>query len=359
MKIFYITSSDNLSGGSRQALYTAQGLVERGHELVFFAPHDARLPELAPDMRWRLLPESRRRWGETIAAHLPASGPYVVHAFHNKAVKRAAWWGLFWRRKGAVVAAQRGVVYRPNNPLPYWSPGIDCFMANSEACARVLRDKGVAAGRLHVVYNGIPEERIRPSRPAQAVREELGLAAGDFVFACVANDSANKGAHLLLQALASCKLSEARLILAGVTPETFAPLVAELGLEGRVLMPGHCAHPADFLQLAHAFVLPSLSESMPNTLQEAICMGLPVAASAVGGVPECVRGNGTLIPPGDVEALAAALKLLAEDHPRREAWARGSLELAPLFSMQRKVQRVEAIYARLAEQRLPGARGAA
>lgn len=357
MKIFYVTSSSNLSGGSRQALYTARGLVARGHELIFFAPKDAQLPALAPSLDWQLLPEQRSRWGAAIAKRLPRQEPFVVHAHHNKAVKLAAWWGLFWRRKGAIMAAQRGVIYKPNNPLPYWSPGIDCFIVNSQACANVLRAKGVKSSRLHVIHNGIPPERTRPARPPEAVRGELGLehAADAFIFCCVANDSPNKGAETLLRALALAELPLARLLLLGVTPEKFAPLAAELGLTERVFLPGRREHVADYLQLSQAFVLPSFSESMPNTLQEAVCMGLPVVASDVGGVPECVQGNGMLVPPGDVHALAQALRRLAHDVEQREQWAAASRELAGTFSLENKVRRVENVYASLARQR--GMRG--
>ncbi len=352
MKIFYVTSSSNLSGGSRQALYTAQGLAGRGHELTFFAPHDARLPELDPLLHWHRLPQKRSQWGQAIAAVLRQhGGPFVLHAFHNKAVKQAAWWGLFWRRRGAVVVAQRGVVYKPNNPLPYWSPGIDCFMVNSKACADVLQAKGVGNSRLHVVYNGIPEKRITPLRAAEEIREELNISRNDFLFCCVANDSANKGAALLLQALARADLPDVRLVLAGVTPQTFAPLVAELGLAEQVRLPGHTSHVADYLQTSQAFVLPSLSESMPNTLQEAVCMGLPVVASHVGGVPECVQGNGLLVPPGDVSALAQALRRLALEPETREQWANASRQLAATFCMQRKLDTVETIYAHCMQRR--------
>lgn len=355
MNLIYITSSTNRSGGSRQALYTARGLVRRGHRLVFFAPRGAELPDLAPELDWRELPPARTRWGRAIRTALPQKRPFVLHAFHNKAVKLAAWWGLFLRRQGGVFLAQRGVVYPPNNPLPYWSPGIDCFVANSKACAAVLRRKGVGAGRLRVVYNGIPPERITPRRGPESVLRELGLPQDDprpFLFGCVANDSANKGAPLLLQALA--RLPEGRLLLLGVTPDRIRPLLAELGLEERVSVPGKREDIAEYLQLCRAFVLPSRSESMPNTLQEAICMGLPVVATAVGGVPECVKGNGLLVPPDDVVALAEAMATLRaglEHGAESSGWSAAGRELAGLFSLERKLDRMEALYRELLQRR--------
>jgi glycosyltransferase involved in cell wall biosynthesis len=66
---------------------------------------------------------------------------------------------------------------------------------------------------------------------------------------------------------------------------------------------------------ADAFVLPSPSEGTPRVLVEAMMFGLPLVASRVGGIPDLVREgeNGLLVPPGDAEALAAALLRLADD----------------------------------------------
>lgn len=344
MNIIYVTSSNTASGGSRQALYTAQGLAARGHDLRFFVPTGAALPGLAPHLHWEELPARRSDWGAAISRTLPRNASFVVHAFHNKAVKMAAWQGLFWHGRGGVVAAQRGVIYKPNNPLPYWSPGIDCFVANSQACASVLRAKGVGDKRLHVVYNGIPRERVTPQRSLRAMRGILNLPDQALVFGCVANDSANKGGSLLLRAFAEANIPHARLLLLGVSPDAYAPIAAELGIADRVQLPGKQECVADYLQVCQAFVLPSLSESMPNTLQEAVCMGLPVLASNVGGVPECIQGNGLLLPPGDVRALAQGLARMAGEHEQRAQWAAASRELAALFSMERKVLRMEELY---------------
>ena len=99
------------------------------------------------------------------------------------------------------------------------------------------------------------------------------------------------------------------------------------------------------------FVLPSLSESMPNTLLEAICAGLPVVASNVGGVPELVNGNGLLVPADSVDALADALRSAMADPARRATWAGASRAMAPEFSSTARVDRFETLYRRLLRQR--------
>ncbi|WP_035068811.1 glycosyltransferase family 4 protein [Nitratidesulfovibrio termitidis] len=364
MRILLVTSSSTRSGGARQALYLAEGLLEHGHQVTVFTPPNSTLRTLSDTMPWADLPEAPGRWKATLEAAMPApgQGPCIVQAFHNKAVKRLAWHGLFWRRRGVVCVGYRGVVYRPGNPLTYWSPGLDAFVANSHACAKVLRGMGVGERRLAVIHNGIPAVRLMPGRAADAVRAELDLPAGSTLLGCVAGDKEVKGVDPLLRAFAlACGPNNRQdggphLIVVGVTPGRWQPLCTELGITGRVRLVKHSNCVADYLQLLDAFVLPSLSESMPNTLLEAICSGLPVIASQVGGVPELVRGNGLLAPPGDVPALARALASVMDDAGLRATWAAASRAIAPDFSTDARVARYEALYRTLLQRRgLPDA----
>ena len=110
----------------------------------------------------------------------------------------------------------------------------------------------------------------------------------------------------------------------------------------------HCIPPsehiADYLAAASAFVLPSLSESMPNTLLEAVRAGLPVIGTAVGAVPDIIEDRGLLVPPGDVPALAEAMRKLAGDAGLRARLADKVREQAPLYGPERRLDQVEGIY---------------
>ncbi|EGY24251.1 glycosyl transferases group 1 family protein [Desulfovibrio sp. A2] len=364
MRILLVTSSSTRSGGARQALYLAEGLTERGHHVTFFTPRASTLRTLSDSMRWADLPESPGQWKGALESAMPEDAPCIVQAFHNKAVKRLAWYGLFWRRRGVVCVGYRGVVYRPGNPLTYWSPGLDAFVANSHACATVLRGMGVGGRRIAVIHNGIPAARLVPRRGADAVREELALPAGGTLLGCVAGDKEVKGVDPLLRAFALACGKDAQaggstrlqLAVVGVTPARWQPLCAELGIADRVRLVEHSNCVADYLQLFDLFVLPSLSESMPNTLLEAICTGLPVIASQVGGVPELVEGNGLLVPPGDVPALAEALATAVGDAALRAAWGAASRAIAPEFSTDARITRFETLYRTLLQRRgLPDA----
>ena len=70
------------------------------------------------------------------------------------------------------------------------------------------------------------------------------------------------------------------------------------------------------LAASDVFVLSSLSENMPLVVLEALCCGLPVVATDVGGVPEAVGSDGALAQPGDAEGLAAAIESVLDDYGR-------------------------------------------
>lgn len=119
-----------------------------------------------------------------------------------------------------------------------------------------------------------------------------------------------------------------------LTPELQA-LAKRLGVDERVDFAGPAtpSQVAERLRAADAYVLSSLSENMPLAVLEALCCGLPVAGTDVGGVPEAVGSDGALAPPGDIDGLAAAVSSVLDDYARfdhadiaRRAAARYSFE---------------------------------
>jgi glycosyltransferase involved in cell wall biosynthesis len=128
-----------------------------------------------------------------------------------------------------------------------------------------------------------------------------------------------KRVDLLLDAVAG--LPGVRLLVVGDGPlhDDVARRATAPGLEGRVDLAGRVADPGPLLAGADLFALTSAAENCPLALLEAMAAGLPVVATAVGGVPEVVRDgvDGLLVPTGDLRALRTALALLAEDEDLR------------------------------------------
>lgn len=354
MNIIYFTSSNNKSGGTRQAYYLAKGMEERGHAVRFFVPGNSSMVDLHPEWTaWGFL-DDKKNWRNKIEQAMKAmKGPVVVHAFHNAAVKRLAWWGLFWKKR-AVCCAHRGVIYRPANPLPYWSPGIDAFLVNSKACAEVLRSVGLSPKRTQVVANSVPDERITPVRQREAIRAELGMSADDIVFGTIADSSPIKGVDKLLEAFGRAFCQDrgqslapppnVRLLIQGASPSLCPDWLTTSSLRERIHFLPHQNNVSDALAAMDCFVLPSLSESMPNTLLEAVRSGLPAIGSQVGAVAEILATCGISVIPGDIPSLSKALLLMATDGSMRAQMAKNARINGDQYRPEKRLELVESIY---------------
>jgi glycosyltransferase involved in cell wall biosynthesis len=148
-----------------------------------------------------------------------------------------------------------------------------------------------------------------------------------------------KGLDLLLRAFASVVATRPELTLEligeGPLTSSLKQLAVELGLGERVRFAGVAtpAEIADRLRSSDVFVLSSLSENMPLAVLEALCCGVPVAATDVGGVPEALGDDGALAPGGDASQLARAIEEVVSSFERfdrtdiaRRAAARWSFE---------------------------------
>jgi glycosyltransferase involved in cell wall biosynthesis len=176
---------------------------------------------------------------------------------------------------------------------------------------------GLDPSRVSVLPNPAPALPELPSR--DELRSGFEFGGKTLVFA--GRLGPQKALAVALQALVD--VPDVTLAVAGDGPERSAleRRVGELGLDGRVSFLGSVPR-AQVLRLfraADAAVLPSAWENFPHTVVEALAVGCPVIASAVGGVPEVVRDgeNGLLVPPGDPAALTAAIERFFSDERLR------------------------------------------
>jgi glycosyltransferase involved in cell wall biosynthesis len=168
-----------------------------------------------------------------------------------------------------------------------------------------------------------------------------------------------KGSFDLLRAVALLRGRHAGLrLMCGGDGELdrFMRCARELGIESNVELLGWVRGPAKYRHLARAtlFVLPSHAEGLPMALLEAMAAGTPVVVTPVGGIPELVRDgvDGLLVPPGDPEAIAAAIGRLLEDPALRERLAASARErVVSRHSLPAVVSRIETVYQELGAQR--------
>lgn len=180
---------------------------------------------------------------------------------------------------------------------------------------------------------GIRRDLLRVVPPGRDVAEKIGPPPGDLrrgrkaALLCVGNWVERKGIHSLLEALARLPDGAATLHLAGDTnaePVYGARLrarLAEPDLAGRVVVHGPLPveDVAALYQASDAFVLPSVREPYGTVYGEAMAFGLPVVGWRAGNLPYLAghEREGLILPPGDLTALAGAMRRLAEDGPLR------------------------------------------
>lgn len=144
---------------------------------------------------------------------------------------------------------------------------------------------------------------------------------------CVGRLSPEKGYHYLLAALALLKTRGVTwsldIVGSGPSHDSLKAQAVALGLEELITFHGYVAYgPELFVQYqrATALVVPSLSEGFPQTINEALCVGLPTVASAVGGIPAFLTHLETamLVPPADTLALAEAIEQVLDSPDLRD-----------------------------------------
>ena len=178
-----------------------------------------------------------------------------------------------------------------------------------------------------VIHNAVDPDRFYP-RPD---RKKLYAEEGEWLLVHASNFRPIKRVPDIVRAFAKVRRKvQARLLLLGKGPEEGeAKRVAEeLGVERWVTFHPPTPHPEEILGAADLFLLASEEESFGQAALEALASGVPVVATAVGGVPELVRPEvGRLVELGDLEGFAqAVLDLLA--HPKLPSMRKAAREYA-------------------------------
>jgi glycosyltransferase involved in cell wall biosynthesis len=224
------------------------------------------------------------------------------------------------------------------------------IICNSAALQRVLtRRCGVPEARLTTIVNGVDTDYFRPAPEAPRPYPAVVLSVARMV--------PDKDHDTLIRAFAltAPAFPQAQLWLVGEGP--LLPAVQRLAAEA--LPPDSCRFippQADLRPLfrqAGLLALSSRTEALPNVVLEAMAAGLPVAATAAGGVPELVTParTGWLAAPGDAPGLAAALGRLLGSPEKCRALGRAGRERAVRdFSLQTMAGRYEEVLDRLLAQ---------
>ena len=217
----------------------------------------------------------------------------------------------------------------------------DYVIAASLEIAADLAEAGFPEQKLCRIPWGIDAKQFVPaSEKAQQARKiQLGFD-DSFVVLFVGRFHRKKGVPVLLEAWKRVEPAKnIVLVIAGFGEEEPAirRRISELELEESVCLFGPATDLEGILRAADVFVIPSLSEGLPVVLLEAMAAALPTVATQTGGIPEVITDNvdGLLVPVGDPDELAKALKRLIEDADlRRRLGYHARARIESKFSIQ-------------------------
>lgn len=287
-----------------------------------------------------------RNWGaiEAIPAARLAGVPLAIHSEHGYELDMLA--GLPARRR-----LFRRAAYAMADAI---------FTVTEELRSYHARQAWMPAERIRVLHNGVDTVRFSP-RPERRndIRQRLGVPKDSFAVGTIGRMVKIKDQQTLLKAaeILATRGVPVYVLLGGSGPELasledFA--ASSPALAGRVAFLGGVANVPELLNAMDAFVLPSISEGMSNTVLEAMASGLPVVATRVGGNPELVEENrsGWLFKPGDVADLAAKLERLAADLDLSHGLGAAARERAvSRFGLDAMISRYRDLYLEMASRR--------
>lgn len=205
--------------------------------------------------------------------------------------------------------------------------------------------------QVEVLTHGVDVDGLRFQRRfGEEVRAELGVRDDEVLVGTVCNFRADKAYPDLLEAarIVAAAGVRAKFISVGHGPleSEVKRLHAEMGLEDIFRFAGYRADAVRVMSAFDVFTLASVREGLPVAVMEALALGLPLVATAVGGIPEAVTHGveGFLVPPSRPERLGAAIAEVVADADLRARMGRAAEARAESFRMESAVRRTEQLY---------------
>ncbi len=261
-----------------------------------------------------------------------------------------------WARRVRSVAAVRGLEYhdtsiraRIDRAMARWT---NALAANSQWIARHMAANGFSPAKTVVIPNGIDIDWLLEGQDSRRLSGDSTSAfRDDPTIGTVARLHPVKdlGTFLNACAIIAREKPRARFLIAGDGPERHAleEQAGQLGLAEKIFFAGEVADIRTILRRVDLFALSSLSESCPNALLEAMALGIPCVATAVGGVPEIIEHgtNGLLCPAGSAVELANGILTLVRDGELRcNISAEAARTVRERFAMSRMVRSYLKLY---------------
>jgi glycosyltransferase involved in cell wall biosynthesis len=275
----------------------------------------------------------------------------VLHLFNNKAIVAGNFAALGLPVKVVTYRGQTGNISRfdPAAYLTHLNPRVDCIVCVAEAVRQSLLPEVRDPARVVTIHKGHDLAWYDGTTPTDL--GTLGIPAGAFVVTCVANNRPRKGVPVLIEAAGRLPAGldvHFLLVGSGMDGDDITRLAQASPARDRLHRFGHRDDVLGLVAASNATVLPAIKrEGLPKTVIESMALGIAPVVTATGGSPELVEDgeSGLVVPPGDPDALAAAIARLARDPAAtRRLGARARERLGSRFRLDQAIAAHRRLY---------------
>jgi glycosyltransferase involved in cell wall biosynthesis len=364
-RILHLIASDSISGPEKQLLHHARDARGADYEVILGSFQDDPKPSelLSVASRYGVetvsvpggirpgLVDDLTKYLRTADIDLLCTHRYKANVVGHFAAKHAnvAW--VPFVRDFTCETWQVTLYERLERSLLVRSPWVVCVSpAQARELGRLRRGRRAPL----VIQNAVlaPRETGLLQEPAPS-REELGFSACTFVFGAAGRFSREKGHRVLLDAFSLLQKMlpgqpmELLLLGEGREEDALRSQARRLGIEARVCFAGFQRRSAAWMKVMNCLVQPSLTDGMPNSVLEAILLGIPVVATNTGGIPDLIDDGetGLLVEPDSPSALAEAMKRMVRSSTLRNQLAsEAKYRVAQEFSPARQRELLEMLY---------------
>lgn len=357
MNVLHINDQRGWGGGEQQTAYLTQGLIAHGHRVYLAVPPASPLYDSlqsSHDLTCFTVP-LRGEWDLASAWRLSRvvlrNDIDIIHA-HTGHAHTLACLSRQIAGRGRVIVSRRVAFPPRGNPfsrIKYRWP--DRYIAISNCVSQALKGFGVPEEKLGVVYSGIDTQRFEE---APLPRAYLAVPDGVPLLGAIGSLVEAKDHATLLSAMRIVAETEPLVYLAiageGPLRSEIEEQIVRYGLHENVKLFGHREDIPRLLASLDVFIMSSVSEGLGTSVLDALATGLPIVATAAGGIPEMIHDGdtGILVPTRDPQALAdGILRMLRNGEAARKMAERGKEMVALKFSVDSMVQGTIKNYERL------------
>ena len=359
MNIMEIVSGRRAGGAVCHCLMLSRELARRGHRVTLVCRPEAWIVGQLAGEDVEIVESDLHRWPtdelRRIAALVEECEIEVVHTHLSRAHSFGVLLRWFSRVPCVATAQSRHIDL-------HWMLN-DRVIAVSDATRRYHRSYNlVRADRMVTIHNFVDYDRFSraPAEVRAATRASLGVDDASPLVGIVGSVRPGKGQLRLVGAMPKILAAapETRLLMVGeADEETYVARIKatadRLGVASQIEWTGRFEDARAAMAALDVLALPTSEASIPLSMLEAMAAGLPVVATDMGGIPECIvpGETGTLVPLGDLDALVSAIVALVRDPAMRRRYGEAGRRLvSERFSPEQQTASIESVLAEAARR---------